>query len=27
MEELIQKAMHPIIIQKYLDLELDIEDF
>ena len=27
MEELIQKAMHPIIIRKYLDLELDIEDF
>jgi len=27
MEELIQKTMHPYIIQKYIDLELDIEDF
>jgi hypothetical protein len=27
MEKLIQKTMHPCIIKKYLDLELDIEDF
>ena len=27
MEELIQKTMHPNIIQKYLNLELDLDDF
>ena len=27
MKELIQKALHPNIIQIYLNLELDIEDF
>ena len=27
MEELIQKTMHPNIIQKYIDMEFDIDDF
>jgi len=26
-EELIKKTMHPNIIQKYLNLELDMDDF
>jgi hypothetical protein len=27
MQELIQKTLHPNKIQKYIDLELDIDDF
>jgi hypothetical protein len=27
MEELIQKTMHPDIIQKYIDMKFDIDDF